>query len=224
MMKKTSGSRVHQRPGRSRATPVRPPTTSTLSPSNQPAQGAARSLLKLLKDRGSTLVTAESCTAGLLGKIITDVPGASAVYLGGWIVYSNDMKWRQLGVSKATLRRYGAVSEPVALKLATEALRRSGADLSVAITGIAGPDGGTRDKPVGTVWIAIGRRETPRPQPAARSIAMSPIASAAWRFRFRGSRAAIRRSAALRALDLVRSAARRVSIGRLTTAAASRAS
>ncbi len=184
----------------------------------------ARSLLKLLKDRGLTLVTAESCTAGLLGKTITDVPGASAVYLGGWIVYSNDMKWRQLGVPKTMLSRYGAVSEPVALKLAAEALRRSGADLSVAITGIAGPEGGTRDKPIGTVWIAVGHREAPPPLPPARSNGTPPIASAAWRFRFRGNRAAIRRSAALYALGLVRSAARGKSIGRPAVAAAPRIS
>jgi nicotinamide-nucleotide amidase len=191
---------------------------------SHPAQRAARSLLKLLEDRGLTLATAESCTAGLLGKMITDVPGASAVYLGGWIVYSNDMKWRQLGVPKTTLRRYRAVSEPVALKLAIEALRRSGADLSVAITGIAGPEGGTRDKPVGTVWIAVSRRETPRPRSAARPNTAPPIASAAWRFRFRGSRAAIRHSAALHALDLVHSAARGESIGRPAVAAARRTS
>lgn len=115
----------------------------------------AGSLIELLQQRGLTVATAESCTGGLVGKMLTDVPGSSEVYLGGWITYANAMKSQQLGVPMATIEQYGAVSEPVARAMAQGALERSGADLSVAVTGIAGPGGGAQDKPVGTVWFAV---------------------------------------------------------------------
>ena len=123
-------------------------------------QTMQESLVELLNDRGLTIVTAESCTGGLVGKMITDVPGASLVYRGGWITYSNQMKMDQLGVPRVVLNEHGAVSEPVARALAQGAIDHSDADLSVAITGIAGPDGATLDKPVGTVWIAVGSKAT----------------------------------------------------------------
>ena len=117
----------------------------------------AGSLIEILQQRGLTVATAESCTGGLVGKMLTDVPGSSEVYLGGWITYANAMKAQQLGVPMATIEQYGAVSEPVARAMAQGALERSGADLSVAVTGIAGPGGGggSQDKPVGTVWFAV---------------------------------------------------------------------
>lgn len=116
----------------------------------------AGSLIEALKQRGLTVVTAESCTGGLVGAMLTDVPGSSAVYLGGWITYANAMKSRQLGVPMAVIQQHGAVSQQVACAMAQGAVERSGADLSVAVTGIAGPEGGGQDKPVGTVWFAVG--------------------------------------------------------------------
>lgn len=108
----------------------------------------------LLKTR-KTLVTAESCTGGLVSKMLTDIPGSSRYYLGGWITYSNEAKIRDLGVDKGLIEQYGVVSEPVAGALAAGAIRKSGADASIAITGIAGPDGGTDQKPVGLVYVAV---------------------------------------------------------------------
>ena len=105
--------------------------------------------------RGLRVATAESCTGGLLAKLITDLPGASACYAGGVVAYANDVKVSHLGVGRATLERHGAVSRAVALEMAAGALRRFGADVALAVTGIAGPGGGTPEKPVGTVWLAV---------------------------------------------------------------------
>jgi nicotinamide-nucleotide amidase len=111
-----------------------------------------------LRERGLRIVTAESCTGGLVAAALTDVPGASAYVDRGFVTYSNAAKTEVLGVPPALLAAHGAVSEPVARALVAGALARSGADVGVAITGIAGPDGGTEDKPVGTVWLAWGDR------------------------------------------------------------------
>lgn len=113
----------------------------------------------LLKTQGKTLSTAESCSGGLIGSRLTDVAGSSVYYTGGIVAYSNDLKQRLLGVDASTLQRFGAVSEETAGEMATGALRAGNSDLAVATTGIAGPDGGTPDKPVGTVAIAIARRD-----------------------------------------------------------------
>ncbi|MCK5785861.1 MAG: nicotinamide-nucleotide amidohydrolase family protein [Candidatus Sabulitectum sp.] len=102
-----------------------------------------------------TLATAESCTGGGMGSGITAVPGASCWYVGGVICYSNDMKTGLLGVREKTLKTYGAVSEQTALEMARGVRRITGADCSLSVTGIAGPDGGTDEKPVGTVWTAV---------------------------------------------------------------------
>lgn len=110
---------------------------------------------RLLKEAGKTLVTAESCTGGLVGTVLTDVPGSSAYYLGGVISYSNALKQQLLGVVAADLEQHGAVSEVVAMQMAVGARERFRADYALAITGIAGPDGGTTDKPVGLVCFAI---------------------------------------------------------------------
>jgi len=110
---------------------------------------------RLLRERGETLATAESCTGGWLGKKITDVPGSSNYFRNGWVVYSNEAKIRQLGVDREILEAHGAVSEPVARQLATRAREIAGADYGIGITGIAGPGGGTEEKPVGLVYIAM---------------------------------------------------------------------
>ena len=111
-----------------------------------------------LIETGVTCATAESCTGGMIGALITAVPGSSRTYLGGAIVYSNTEKTRQLGVLEETLARHGAVSRETAEQMAMGAQQRFGADYAVAVTGVAGPDGGTPDKPVGTVWVAIASR------------------------------------------------------------------
>lgn len=109
----------------------------------------------LLRDRGLTIAAAESCTGGLMLARLTDVPGSSAYVLGGVVSYSNDMKTNVLHVPDALLREHGAVSEPVAVVLAEGVKALSGAGIAVSITGIAGPDGGSAQKPVGTVVIAM---------------------------------------------------------------------
>jgi nicotinamide-nucleotide amidase len=104
------------------------------------------------------LVTAESCTGGWIGKAMTDIPGSSAWFAGGAIAYSNDLKQRMLGVEAAILAKHGAVSEAVVHAMAEGALNRLGGEVAVAVSGVAGPDGGTADKPVGTVWFAWSSR------------------------------------------------------------------
>lgn len=117
----------------------------------------AAAVVEALRAGGRTVAVAESCTGGLLGRLMTDVPGCSSVFAGGWITYSNAMKVAELGVSEAMLDQHGAVSEPVARALALGALGRSGATDAIAITGVAGPGGGSQAKPVGTVFVAHAR-------------------------------------------------------------------
>lgn len=105
---------------------------------------------------GVRVATAESCTGGLLAGAMTDTPGASAYYAGGIVAYADEVKIRHLGVDPGSLEVSGAVSETVAIQMADGACRRFLADVSLAVTGIAGPGGGTPDKPVGTVWMAVG--------------------------------------------------------------------
>ena len=102
-----------------------------------------------------TLATAESCTGGMIGGAITDVAGSSAWYRGGWVTYENRRKIEDLGVDPFVIERDGAVSKAVVAAMAVGAAKRAGADLGIATSGIAGPDGGSADKPVGTVWIAV---------------------------------------------------------------------
>ncbi len=109
----------------------------------------------LLVARGLTLATAESCTGGLVADRITNVPGSSAYFLGGFIAYADEVKEEMLGVRHETLLAHGAVSEEVALEMARGACQRLGAKLGLSTTGIAGPTGGTRDKPVGLVYVAL---------------------------------------------------------------------
>ncbi|HVD61558.1 MAG TPA: competence/damage-inducible protein A [Gemmatimonadaceae bacterium] len=146
-------------------------------------------VLDMCKADGIRIAVAESCTGGLLGARITSVPGSSAVFLGGVLAYDNSVKTELLGVDAAMIEETGAVSEVVAAAMARGVRTRLSADLGIAITGIAGPGGGTSEKPVGTVWIALDGRVT-----KARGL------------RLIGDRTEVRQRAAQSALDLVRRA------------------
>jgi len=112
-------------------------------------------IVEALTSRGQTLAVAESCTGGCIAHRLTNVPGASIVFLGGFVTYSNAAKSKFIGVREQTLAEHGAVSEPVATEMAEGALKQTGADYAISVTGIAGPSGGTETKPVGTVFIAL---------------------------------------------------------------------
>ncbi len=112
-------------------------------------------LVRLLGERGETIACAESCTGGMIGARLTRVPGASEVFPGGIISYANSVKEAQLGVPEALLIEHGAVSEPVARAMAAGVRSALGSDWGLAVTGIAGPGGGTDEKPVGTIHIAL---------------------------------------------------------------------
>jgi len=118
----------------------------------------AQRVLELLGERGATLTTAESCTGGLIASMLTRIPGSSAAFHAGFVTYANAIKQAVLGVDAAVLASEGAVSEAVVRQMALGALERAGADYAIAVSGIAGPDGGTPEKPVGTVWLAWGSR------------------------------------------------------------------
>jgi len=139
-----------------------------------------------LKARGWMLATAESCTGGWAGQAVTMVPGSLQWFERGFIVYTNDAKQEMLGVKKATLDQYGAVSEQTAAEMALGALTHSHAQIALAVTGIAGPDGGSADKPVGTVCFAWCVRDG---TPATAT------------HRFLGDRDAVRRQSVARALS-----------------------
>lgn len=108
-----------------------------------------------LVQRGATLTTAESCTGGWIAKVLTDIPGSSAWFERGFVTYSNAAKSDMIGVQPATLDTWGAVSEQVVREMAIGALQAAGADYAVSVSGIAGPDGGSTAKPVGTVWFGF---------------------------------------------------------------------
>ena len=135
------------------------------------------------------LVTAESCTGGWIGKVLTDIAGSSAWYRGGAVVYGNELKRSVLGVSRETLSVSGAVSEATAREMAAGALAQLGGEVAVAVTGIAGPGGGSADKPVGTVWFGWALRNS------------SGIEMRAAVEVFKGDRDAVRRQAVWRALS-----------------------
>ncbi|MCC8143408.1 MAG: competence/damage-inducible protein A [Tannerellaceae bacterium] len=114
---------------------------------------------ELLKEKGLTMGTAESCTAGGIASLVASIPGCSAYFYGGVVSYSNEVKKKTLGVSPADLENYGAVSQPVVEQMALGAIKEIGCDCAVATSGIAGPTGGTPEKPVGTVWIAAAIKD-----------------------------------------------------------------
>jgi nicotinamide-nucleotide amidase len=144
-------------------------------------------VIRQCRERGLTIAVAESCTGGMLGERITAIPGSSDVFLGGVIAYHNDIKTGTLGVREDDIAQHGAVSEQVALQMATGVKTRLSAGVGIGVTGVAGPGGGTSGKPVGLVWIAVDSRERK-----------------ARRFHFGGDRTEIRQRAAQAALEMVR--------------------
>ena len=119
----------------------------------------AEKLLDLCRSLRLRIATSESCTGGLLAGLLTEIPGSSDVFERGFVTYSDEAKREELGVPRKLLDRYGAVSAPVALAMAEGTLSRTPADLAVSITGIAGPDGGSREKPVGLVYLAVAAKD-----------------------------------------------------------------
>ena len=141
-----------------------------------------------LKARGATLTTAESCTGGWIAKAITDIAGSSAWFERSFVTYSNEAKSQMIGVREVTLEQYGAVSEQVVIEMAIGALRAARADFAISVSGIAGPDGGSAEKPVGTVWFGIA------------TVAGQGITQ---RECFEGDRESVRRQATAYALNLL---------------------
>ena len=140
------------------------------------------------KGKRQTVAIAESCTGGLLGHLLTETPGASDYFRGGVIAYSNRVKTSLLGVSGKILKKQGAVSDPVARQMAKGVRRKMKADIGLGITGIAGPGGGSKERPVGLVYIALSKKGT----------------AACKRFLFSGKRSTIKKKAAQKALVLLR--------------------
>lgn len=152
---------------------------------------AAENLVEILKTAGLVCATAESCTGGGVGAAITAVAGSSEVFAGGVISYSNDVKRNVLGVESVTLEKFGAVSSQTAAEMAVGARNLLKVDLAVALTGIAGPSGGTEEKPVGLVWFAIANKDGVRTEKAI----------------FPGNREEVRNAAVLHAIGMLTVAA-----------------
>jgi len=150
-------------------------------------EGIDAALAALLRDSGLTLALAESCSGGLISKRITDIPGSSDYFLLGAVTYANSAKTGVLGVAEELLIRHGAVSREVALAMACGVRERAGSDLGLSTTGIAGPEGGSRDKPVGTVYIALA----------------DPNGCQVHCYRFAGGRDTVREMTATTALELL---------------------
>lgn len=146
------------------------------------------SVVNLLEKNELTISTAESCTGGLLAGRLINVPGVSDVYKEGFITYTNKAKRKTLGVNKSTLKKYGAVSEQTAKEMAVGAALAADTDISISVTGIAGPDGGTNEKPVGLVYIGVCIRDMVHVE----------------EFRFSGDRANVREQTVISALGLLR--------------------
>ena len=149
----------------------------------------AAALLDACRARGSRVATAESCTGGLIAAVLTAIAGSSDVVERGFVAYSNEAKTELLGVPAELIDAVGAVSEPVAQRMADGALRRSHADIVIAVTGVAGPGGGSAEKPVGLVWFGVAQRG--RPVASERQV-------------FPGDRTAIRVTTVARAFALIR--------------------
>lgn len=160
-------------------------------PTDATLRALAESVGEMLRERRQALATGESCTGGWIAKLLTDIAGSSGWFEGAAITYSNDAKQALLGVASGTLRRHGAVSRQTAVEMVSGVVTGFGVSVAVAVTGIAGPGGGTRDKPVGTVWIAWQRRGGE---------------ARAEEFHFAGDRDAVRRrtvAAALRGVERI---------------------
>jgi len=153
---------------------------------DQALDALARRVGERLSGLDEMLVTAESCTGGWIAKTLTDIPGSSRWFDRGFVTYSNAAKHQLLGVPEALIARHGAVSEAVVRAMTEGALRHAEARIAVAVSGIAGPEGGSREKPVGTVWIAWEAAETDR--------------TVAQRYQFSGDRERVRRQAVATAL------------------------
>ena len=151
----------------------------------------AEKLVELLKAQGLTCATAESCTGGGVGSAITAVPGSSAVFMGGVISYANEVKREVLGVAAEALDKFGAVSPEVAAQMAAGARNLLKTDLAVSLTGIAGPDGGSEEKPVGLVWFGLAAKDGVRTEKCI----------------FRGDRVQVREQAVTHALGMLTIAA-----------------
>ena len=154
---------------------------------------AARATLDAMRTRGWMIATAESCTGGLIAGALTEIAGSSDVVDRGFVTYSNAAKTAMVGVPAAVIEAHGAVSEAVAAAMAAGALARSEANIAVAVTGVAGPGGGSAEKPVGTVWFGL---------------AIQGRAVHAERLVFPGDRSAVRRGTVLHALKLMAAAVR----------------
>ena len=146
-------------------------------------------LIEYLKENNITISTAESCTGGLIAKLITDVPGSSQIFLGGMVPYSNELKMKWLGVTPDTMEKFGAVSENTVQEMLTGILQETDSDLAVAVSGVAGPTGGTKDKPVGTVYIGVAFHK----QRLLR------------KFLFQGSRDDVRKKSSKKVVEMIRS-------------------
>ncbi len=164
-------------------------------PSVEDIDALAARVLEACRARGLRVTTAESCTGGLIAGALTEISGSSDAIGRGFVTYSNEAKMEMLGVQPATLDAHGAVSEATVREMTAGALRAAGsdADIAVAVSGVAGPGGGSPDKPVGTVWLAVERKGSPAR--AERQI-------------FGGDRRDIRLKTVLRALELILDAAR----------------
>jgi nicotinamide-nucleotide amidase len=157
-----------------------------MSPSEQELRDLAEQLGECLTARGLKLASAESCTGGWLAKIITDIPGSSAWFTGSVVSYSNAAKQSLLGVNADTIAEFGAVSGETVLEMSDGLFSRTDADVAVSISGIAGPDGGSDDKPVGLVWLSWGKRD--------KSVFANP-------FNFDGNREEVRKQSIKQALN-----------------------
>ena len=148
----------------------------------------ATEVCRFLRDNNMTVATAESCTGGMIAEFLTSVSGASEVFGYGFVTYSNEAKMKLLGVKKETLKSFGAVSEETVIEMAEGALRASDADVAVSVSGIAGPTGGTKEKPVGLVWVGLSRKGKE---------------TKTYKFIFDGPRDSVRRQTVLNVYDLI---------------------
>ncbi len=157
-----------------------------MATTEQELRDLAEQLGECMKAHDMKLATAESCTGGWLAKIITDIPGSSAWFTGSVVCYSNESKHSLLGINESTLSEFGAVSGETVLEMSDGLFARTDADVAVSVSGIAGPDGGSEDKPVGLVWLSWGKRD--------KSVFANP-------FNFDGDREDVRKQSIKQALN-----------------------